>query len=164
MSPSVRWPTSFSSRSRLRAGRCRDRQRPMPARRRPTRLDGNDGWSLGRDDPRHHGCVEIRFGGPRAPHRVQWLSDNGSIYVAIVIALALNLDPWFTPVESPESNGMAEVFVKKSKRGYVRVKPIEDTEAALTSCVFGWPTTPMSFAQAAGIPLAAGSRVGAFMS
>jgi len=58
------------------------------------------------------GCVEARFGGPRAPHRVQWLSDNGSVYAAgktIDLALALNLDPCFTPVESPESNGMAGV-------------------------------------------------------
>jgi putative transposase len=28
--------------------------------------------------------------------------------------LALNLEPCFTPVESPESNGMAEAFVKPS--------------------------------------------------
>ena len=36
-------------------------------------------------------CVESRFGAPCAPHRVQWLSDNGSIYAAaktIDIALA----------------------------------------------------------------------------
>ncbi|MBR7513166.1 IS3 family transposase, partial [Mycobacterium tuberculosis] len=26
------------------------------------------------------GCVEARFGTPRAPHPVQWLSDNGSVY------------------------------------------------------------------------------------
>ena len=81
-------------------------------------------------------CVETRFGAPRAHHRVQWLSDNGSIYVAaktIDIALALNLDPCFTPVESPESNGMAEAFVKTFKRDYVRVNPIQDAEAALAA-------------------------------
>jgi transposase InsO family protein len=53
-------------------------------------------------------CVELRFGSIRAPHRVQWLTDNGSIFAAhktIEIALALNLEPCFTPVESPESNG-----------------------------------------------------------
>ena len=57
-------------------------------------------------------CVERRFGGSRAPHNVQWLTDNGSIFAAyktMNIALALNLEPCFTPVESPESNGMAEV-------------------------------------------------------
>jgi putative transposase len=52
-------------------------------------------------------CVEQRFGAIRAPHPVQWLSDNGSIFAAhrtVEIALALNLVPCFTPVESPESN------------------------------------------------------------
>jgi putative transposase len=79
-------------------------------------------------------CVEQRFGGIRAPHPVQWLSDNGSIFAAqktIEIALALNLVPCFTPVESPESNGMAEAFVKTFKRDYVRVNPIPDAAAAL---------------------------------
>ena len=47
--------------------------------------------------------VEQRFGAIRAPHPVQWLSDNGSIFAAhktIEIALALNLVPCFTPVEA----------------------------------------------------------------
>ena len=71
----------------------------------------------------------------RAPHKVQWLTDNGSIFAAyktMNIALALNLKPCFTPVESPESNGMAEAFVKTLKRDYVRVSPIGDAAAALT--------------------------------
>ena len=45
-------------------------------------------------------CVERRFGGSRAPHKVQWLTDNGSIFAAyktMDIALALNLEPCFTP-------------------------------------------------------------------
>ena len=66
---------------------------------------------------------------------MQWLTDNGSIFAAyktINIALALNLEPCFTPVESPESNGMAEAFVKTLKRDYVRVSPIGDAAAALT--------------------------------
>jgi Integrase core domain len=78
--------------------------------------------------------VEQRFGAICAPHPVQWLSDNGSIFAAhrtIEIALALNLVPCFTPVESPESNGMAEAFVKTFKRDYVRVSPIPDAAAAL---------------------------------
>lgn len=59
--------------------------------------------------------VEAHFRAPRAPHCVQWLSDNGSIYVAAKTsdtALALNLDPCFTPVESHDSSGMAGAFVK----------------------------------------------------
>ncbi len=81
-------------------------------------------------------CVETRFGAPRAPHRLQWLTDNGSIYIAaktIDIALALGLEPCFTPVESPESNGMAEAFVKTFKRDYVRVNPIPDAATALAA-------------------------------
>ena len=77
--------------------------------------------------------VEQRFGTLRAPHPVQWLSDNGSIFSAhktIEIAVALNLVPCFTPVESPESNGMAEAFVKTFKRDYVRVTPIPDADTA----------------------------------
>jgi putative transposase len=79
-------------------------------------------------------CVEKRFGSFRAPHKVQWLSDNGSIFAShktVAIALALNLEPCFTPVESPESNGMAEAFVKTFKRDYVRVSPIPDAATAL---------------------------------
>ena len=79
-------------------------------------------------------CVEQRFGAIRAPHPVQWLSDNGSIFAAhktIETAVALNLEPCFTPVESPESNGMAEAFVKTFKRDYVRVSPVPDAAAAL---------------------------------
>ena len=78
--------------------------------------------------------VEQRFATLRAPHPVQWLSDNGSIFAAhkaIEVAAALNLAPCFTPVESPESNGMAEAFVKTFKRDYVRVTPIPDAAAAL---------------------------------
>jgi len=79
-------------------------------------------------------CVEQRFSTIRAPHPVQWLSDNGSIFAAhrtIEIAVALNLVPCFTPVESPESNGMAEAFVKTLKRDYVRVSVIPDATTAL---------------------------------
>ena len=79
-------------------------------------------------------CVEQRFGDLRAPHRVQWLTDNGSIFAAnrtLEIAAALNLEPCFTPVESPESNGMAEAFVKTFKRDYVRINPLPDARTAL---------------------------------
>ena len=79
-------------------------------------------------------CVEQRFGDIRAPRKVQWLTDNGSIFAAyrtLEIAAALNLEPCFTPVESPESNGMAEAFVKTFKRDYVRVNPIPDARTAL---------------------------------
>ena len=80
-------------------------------------------------------CVEQRFGDLRAPHRVQWLTDNGSIFAAnrtLEIAAALNLEPCFTPVESPESNGMAKAFVKTFKRDYIRINPLPDALTALS--------------------------------
>jgi transposase InsO family protein len=81
-------------------------------------------------------CVESRFGTVRASHPVEWLTDNGSVYAAgktVDIALALGLTPCFTPVESPESNGMAEAFVKTFKRDYVRVNPLPDAATALAA-------------------------------
>jgi transposase InsO family protein len=69
-------------------------------------------------------CVERRFGQDRTPHPVEWLSDNGSCYTAretLRQAADLGLRACFTPVRSPESNGMAEAFVKTFKRDYVFV-------------------------------------------
>jgi transposase InsO family protein len=85
-------------------------------------------------------AVETRFGGLRAPHAIEWLSDNGSPYTARetrVFAQALNLTPCFTPVASPESNGLSEAFVKTFKRDYVRVHPLPDAKTAL-SLIAGW--------------------------
>jgi len=63
--------------------------------------------------------VEQRFGATATPHPIQWLSDNGSGYRAhetIVFATRLGLISCFTPPRSPQSNGMAEAFVKTFKR------------------------------------------------
>ena len=49
----------------------------------------------------------------------------------------LGLVPCFTPVRSPESNGIAEAFVKTLKRDYVRVAPLPDAATAL-GLVAGW--------------------------
>ena len=71
-------------------------------------------------------AVEIRFAALQAPHPLEWLTDNGSAYTAKEtrdFAVALNLVPCFTPVQSPESNGISESFVKTFKRDYVRVNP-----------------------------------------
>jgi putative transposase len=87
-------------------------------------------------------CVEQRFGAVRTPHPIQWLSDNGSAYAAaktIELATALGLVPCFTPVESPESNGIAEAFVKTFKRDYVRMNPIPDAATALAA-IEAWMT------------------------
>jgi transposase InsO family protein len=79
-------------------------------------------------------CVERRFDAIRAPHPVQWLADNGSAYTAgetTDFAVALNLVACFTPVRSPESNGVCEAFVKTFKRDYVRVNPRPDAISVL---------------------------------
>ena len=79
-------------------------------------------------------CVERRFCHLRAPHPVQWLADNGSAYTAretLDFAAALHLVPCFTPVRSPESNGVSEAFVKTLKRDYARIQPRPDALTVL---------------------------------
>lgn len=79
-------------------------------------------------------CVERRFSALRAPHPVQWLADNGSAYTAretLDFATALALVPCFTPVRSPESNGVSEAFVKTIKRDYARIQPRPDALTVL---------------------------------
>jgi transposase InsO family protein len=85
-------------------------------------------------------AVERRFGGLCAPNPIEHLSDNGSAYTARQtreFAAALNLIPCFTPVRSPESNGLSEAFVKTFKRDYVRVNPLPDAASALRQ-IAGW--------------------------
>ena len=79
-------------------------------------------------------CVERRFDALQAPHQVQWLADNGSPYTAaetVEFATALNLVACFTPVRSPESNGVCEAFVKTFKRDYAAVNPRPDAISVL---------------------------------
>jgi len=78
--------------------------------------------------------VEKRFGKTLAPRTLQFLSDRGSIYRAIEtksVATQLNLQSCFTMAYSPESNGMAEAFVKTIKRDYVYSNDCVDPEAVL---------------------------------
>ena len=79
-------------------------------------------------------CAERRFGISKAAHPVEWLSDNGSAYIAkdtLDTATALGLKLCFTPVRSPESNGIAEAFVKTSKRDYARQSILPDAETVI---------------------------------
>ena len=65
---------------------------------------------------------------------VEWLSDNGSPYTAketLDFAAALDLVPCFSPVHSPESNGIAEAFVKTFKRDYARVHHLPNAATVL---------------------------------
>jgi putative transposase len=85
-------------------------------------------------------AVETRFVALRSPHPLEWLTDNGSAYTAKQtrdFATALNLVPCFTPVQSPESNGISESFVKTFKRDYVRVNPLPDALTTLQQ-IAGW--------------------------
>ncbi len=85
-------------------------------------------------------AVEKRFATVRAPAQIEMLSDNGSCYTAKetrTFAWQLNLKPCFTPVASPQSNGISEAFVNTLKRDYVRVKPLPDAETAL-KLIAGW--------------------------
>ena|GEM_PF-906092 len=85
-------------------------------------------------------AVEKRFAATRAPHAIEHLSDNGSAYTARdtrLFAQALNLTPCFTPVASPQSNGMSEAFVKTLKRDYIRISALPDAQTALR-LIDGW--------------------------
>jgi transposase InsO family protein len=80
--------------------------------------------------------VEHRFGGDarRVPYPIEWLSDNGSCYTAhetVAFGESLGLLICTTPVYSPESNGMAEAFVKTFKRDYVYLNQLETAESVM---------------------------------
>ena len=85
--------------------------------------------------------IESRFGlVDRLPHRIEWLTDNGSAYTAHDtrnFALSMGLAVCTTPVQSPESNGMAEGFVKTFKRDYVHVNRLDNAGVVLEQMP-GW--------------------------
>jgi putative transposase len=80
-------------------------------------------------------AVEYRFGASNTvPNEIEWLSDNGSCYTAQetrTFARQLGLKPVTTPVESPQSNGMAESLVKAIKRDYVSLSLCPDARTVL---------------------------------
>lgn len=79
--------------------------------------------------------VERRFGlVGQLPVAIEWLSDNGSPYTAgetRAFARDIGLVPRTTPIHSPQSNGMAEAFVKTIKRDYARVSRRPDAASVL---------------------------------
>jgi transposase InsO family protein len=85
-------------------------------------------------------AVETRFGAHRAPHQIEMLTDNGSPYIAKetrVFARQLGLKPCYTPVKSPQSNGISEAFVNTLKRDYVNITPLPDA-ATVLGLISGW--------------------------
>jgi transposase InsO family protein len=80
--------------------------------------------------------VERRFGAPalKVPHPLEWLSDNGPPYTAMEtrdFGEALGLTVCTTPAYSPESNGMAESFVKTFKRDYVYLNELHSASSVM---------------------------------
>jgi putative transposase len=80
--------------------------------------------------------VEKRFGaGARGvPHPIEWLSDNGPPYTANEtrdFGASLGLLVCNTPSYSPESNGMAEAFVKRFKNDYVYLAELHSAQLVL---------------------------------
>lgn len=84
--------------------------------------------------------MEYRLGQTKTETPIQWLTDNGGCYTArdtIALGRKLGLDIRTTPAYSPESNGMAEAFVKTIKRDYVWFGDLKDAEAVMKQLP-GW--------------------------
>ena len=81
-------------------------------------------------------AVEKRFGSNgKPPQTIEWLTDNGSCYTATEtrsFARQLGLKPVTTPVTSPQSNGMAESFVKTFKRDYAKLTNRPDSQTVMS--------------------------------
>lgn len=72
----------------------------------------------------------------KLPNKIQWLSDNGPQYIANETkeyAREWGFTPITTPSYSPESNGMAEAFVKTFKRDYVYTSELPDAKTVLNN-------------------------------
>mgnify|MGYP004703503967 CR=1 FL=1 len=79
-------------------------------------------------------AVEQRFGTDVPATPIQWLTDNGSPYIARAtqaFARDLGLEPLTTPVCSPQSNGMAESLVRTIKRDDVAFMPKPEPAKAM---------------------------------
>ncbi len=79
-------------------------------------------------------AIEARFGNDPPPRPIEWLTDNGSPYIAHdtrAFAGELGLVPLTTAIRSPQSNGMAESFVKTFKRDYVATMDRRDAKTVL---------------------------------
>jgi putative transposase len=81
-------------------------------------------------------AVEKRFGANgKPPQAIEWLTDNASCYTAAEtrsFARQLGLKPVTTPVTSPQSNGMAESFVKTLKRDYAKLANRPDSQTVMS--------------------------------
>lgn len=79
--------------------------------------------------------VEYRLGRPFVSVPIQWLSDNGSCYTAketVAFGKQLGLSIRTTLPYSPQSNGIAEAFVKTFKRDYVWFGNLQDAKTVMS--------------------------------
>jgi putative transposase len=79
-------------------------------------------------------AVEARFGAAPPEPAIEWLTDNGSPYIAHdtrSFAREIGLEPLTTAIQSPQSNGMAEAFVKTFKRDYVECMERSDAPTVM---------------------------------
>lgn len=106
------------------------------------------------------GAVEKRFGQQLPSEPLEWLTDNGSAYRAYetrAFARMLGLEPCTTRVRSPESNGIAESFVKTIKRDYISIMPKPDSRMALVNLAVAFSHYNEHHPpQCAGVPLTTG--------
>lgn len=79
--------------------------------------------------------IEKRFGFvDQLPVPIEWLSDNGPAYAAHEtrnFGSLMGFRICTTPYYSPESNGMAESFVKTFKRDYVQMHPLNNARTTM---------------------------------
>ena len=88
--------------------------------------------------------VERRFGDALPASPVEWLTDNGSAYRAHetrAFAREIGLEPRTTAVRSPQSNGIAESFVKTMKRDYIEMMPKPDSRTAVGNLAIAFACT-----------------------
>jgi transposase InsO family protein len=84
--------------------------------------------------------IESRFNSTSTPHPIEWLSDNGPQFTANEtrrFGIDCGLLVRNTPAYSPESNGMAEAFVKSFKRDFVYLADVRDA-ATVMKQLPGW--------------------------
>ncbi|OPX98708.1 MAG: IS2 transposase TnpB [Syntrophorhabdus sp. PtaB.Bin006] len=85
-------------------------------------------------------AIEYRFGlVDQVPHTIEWLTDNGSAYTShetLRFARMMGLEPCTTPYRSPESNGMAESFIKTFKRDYVFLNDLPEAVTVMEMLTF----------------------------
>lgn len=78
--------------------------------------------------------IEARFNDTKVPHPIEWLSDNGPQFTAHEtrrFGADCGLLVRNTPAYSPESNGMAEAFVKSFKRDFVHLADVRDAKTVM---------------------------------